>query len=174
VAEHGSVTDLQQLAFRSGVDYHLLDLFDQGDVTLSEHHVAVLTGALGEGARSLLTTDVGPRTVTSIRTRRGALPEGMKLLTVHAGSVREGDLISYVPDLSVPGSHWVVITAVERYRSRGHNYVDMLSGSDRLVSVTQNQIIRIARWAASHMVMERNGEGQEGQEGLQERQHRDG
>lgn len=145
LATHPSINTTQLLAFRSGVDANLLDLFDRGDVTLSSDHIRVLTRELGADASTVLGTDSGPRTVTSVRSPRGRVPEGSQLLTVRASSVEEGDLVSYVPPPGVPGTHWVLVTGVDTFRQRGHEYVELLSGSTRLVSVKQDHIIRIAR-----------------------------
>lgn len=159
------IGDLQTLAFRSGVDYQLLAMLDEGSVTLGSHYVDILIEVLGSDVQSILDGSGSVEKLQSVTSRKGAPPIGYDLIVVEAGSVIPGDMISYVPPSSVIGSIWVSIDDIQIRKLRSHFYVDFSSNGDKLISITRTQIIRIARRAASKTLG--NGNGKDGKEGFE-------
>lgn len=143
------IDDLQTLAFKSGVDYKLLFMLDNGTVTLSSSHIDILVSILGSDSLSVLSSAGSIGKLETVVSHKGASPIDYQLQVIPAGSAMIGDLLSYVPPTSLTGSHWVRIDVILTKKLWNHYFVDLYSDGVKLVSIAKSQIIRIARRAAN-------------------------
>ena len=150
--ENADNLSLQQLAFSSGVHYESLQMIAEGRALPDWSHIQAIRRIIPGVPSNLLEAHRRPAP-EALRTGRGSVPPGHKLLDIPASEIIAGDFVLYIPAAkSLRGkTHWIQVNSIRLSdRVAKVDFYELhISNVLNPIKMTGTHPVRVARIIAS-------------------------